>query len=648
MAPSGPRRVRAAVKQVGPRTVVGTANPDRGAEDHYAVHFAARFDRNIEGFGVWPLAARPSTGRDRGRGNRAGAAVRFDTEGDPDVMIKVGISFVDQAGALANLEDELPADDFGFDALRARTRAAWNEELKAIQVEGGTTAEQRSSTRRCTTCCSTPTCSRTPTGVTSATTAVHRIGDPGDPMPAGTEHYANFSFWDTYRGQVQLLMLVAPDRVRDMVWSLEAIRQQGGRMPRWGLMNTYADFMNGEPAVQVFADAYCRGLVPPGAVEPLFAEAVRLTLTGAHRDPSFLKYGYVPYDVTGAGSAPRSSTPWGTSGSAWSPTDLGRIPERSALLRKSGNWRNMFDPRPGSSAPASRTGRGRPVPPRAARRLPGGQRLAVHVARPPRRGRAVLRDRRREGGDRPSRRSWTPSSYGADRHVPLITPEMQQKITAFGIAYYGNQYAPSNEHDLHAPYLYAWTSQPWKTQALARAYQGLYRATPDGLPGNDDLGTMSAWYVWGALGFYPAIAGAPVYVVGAPAFTEARIRLPEGRAFTVNAPGASLLGKYVQSGTLDGAAFSRTWFTHSAIADGGELTLQMGTAANQSWAWGPGPRPRRTASPRRRGSAARREAEPGPSGLGSPGAHPRAQAETRSRNPSTASRVVCGASNCGT
>ena len=346
--------------------MVGTANPDRSAEATTRSTSRPGSTATSRGSACGPSRGAPvDWTKTEVEGTGAGAAVRFDTGGDRDVMIKVGISFVDQAGALANLEDELPADDFGFDALRARTRAAWNEELKAIQVEGGTTAEQTSFYTALYHVLQHPNVFADADGrYIGYDDQVHRIGDPGDPMPAGTEHYANFSFWDTYRGQVQLLMLVAPDRFRDMMWSLEAIRQQGGRLPRWGLMNTYADFMNGEPAVQVFADAYCRGLVPPGAVEPLFAEAVRLTLTGAHRDPSFLKYGYVPYDVHRSGASSTLEHALGDFALGLVADDLGRIPERSALLRKSGNWRNDVRPDdPVHPAPASRTARGRPAPP---------------------------------------------------------------------------------------------------------------------------------------------------------------------------------------------------------------------------------------------------------------------------------------------
>jgi putative alpha-1,2-mannosidase len=174
--------------------------------------------------------------------------------------------------------------------------------------------------------------------------------------------------------------------------------------------------------------------------------------------------------------------------------------------------------------------------------------------------------------------------------VPLLVPEIQSKLTLFGLTYQGNQYDPANEPDLQAPYLYDWTDEPWKTQALARAYQGLYRPTPDGLPGNDDLGTMSAWFVWSALGFYPAIPGSPLYVIGSPSFDEAVIRTA-GAPFTVRAPGASLAVKYVQAATLDGSPLDRSWLSRSELAPGGSLEFALDTAPSRRWASQPSARP---------------------------------------------------------
>jgi putative alpha-1,2-mannosidase len=154
----------------------------------------------------------------------------------------------------------------------------------------------------------------------------------------------------------------------------------------------------------------------------------------------------------------------------------------------------------------------------------------------------------------------------------------------------GNQYAPSNEHDLHAPYLHAWAGQPWASQEVLRGLQALYRPAPDGLPGNDDTGSLSAWYVWSALGLYPAVAGAPLYVLGSPLFERAVVQV-EGGAFEILAPGAGVLGKYVQSATLNGAPWDRAWLPHEALAPGGTLTLRMGEAPAEGWASGPGAAP---------------------------------------------------------
>jgi hypothetical protein len=136
---------------------------------------------------------------------------------------------------------------------------------------------------------------------------------------------------------------------------------------------------------------------------------------------------------------------------------------------------------------------------------------------------------------------------------------------------------------VHAPYLYDSIGEPYKTQKIMRGYQALFRPTPDGMPGNDDLGSMSAWYVWSALGFYPVTGGAPIYSVGSPVFDEATISPVGGEPVTVEAPGASLVGKYIQSATLGTATLERPWFTHDELFEAGNVSFQMGPVANKSW-----------------------------------------------------------------
>jgi putative alpha-1,2-mannosidase len=174
--------------------------------------------------------------------------------------------------------------------------------------------------------------------------------------------------------------------------------------------------------------------------------------------------------------------------------------------------------------------------------------------------------------------------------VPAVA-EVQKTITAFGVVYAGNQYAPSNEHDLQAPYTYDYIGQPWKTQKIMRGFQALYRPTPDGLPGNDDLGSMSAWFVWSALGFFPEVPGAPLYVTGSPMFERAAIRPAGGDEIVVEAPGASIASKYIQSARLGDSSLDRPWFTHQDLLDAGSVSFGMGVTPNEGWGADPAAAP---------------------------------------------------------
>jgi putative alpha-1,2-mannosidase len=167
---------------------------------------------------------------------------------------------------------------------------------------------------------------------------------------------------------------------------------------------------------------------------------------------------------------------------------------------------------------------------------------------------------------------------------------VQNQITIFGIEYRGNQYAPGNEHDLEAPFLYNYAGAPWKTQAVARGAVSLYTPTPDGLPGNDDLGALSGWLVWTMLGIYPMTPGAPVYTVASPVFENAVIHA-EGGDIVIEAPGTSFASKYVQSATLNGAPLTRTWIAGSDLGSGGELHFAMGPAPSTTWGTGPAAAP---------------------------------------------------------
>jgi predicted alpha-1,2-mannosidase len=150
------------------------------------------------------------------------------------------------------------------------------------------------------------------------------------------------------------------------------------------------------------------------------------------------------------------------------------------------------------------------------------------------------------------------------------------------------QYAQGNEPSFHIPYLYDFSGQPWKTQRRVRQLMDIwYGAGPLGIPGDDDGGETSSWYVLSAMGFYPVCPGSPVYEIGSPIFAKSVIRLGNGKLFTILANRVSAQNKYIQSAQLNGKPLNTAWFPHSAIANGGMLVLEMGDKANTHWATTP-------------------------------------------------------------
>jgi putative alpha-1,2-mannosidase len=169
-----------------------------------------------------------------------------------------------------------------------------------------------------------------------------------------------------------------------------------------------------------------------------------------------------------------------------------------------------------------------------------------------------------------------------------LPPVVANATNAFGLVYRTPQYAPGNEMDLQVPWMAAYAQAPSIGAKALSDVRTTFRPTPDGLPGNDDLGGLSSWHVLSALGFGPVTPGAPFYVIGSPQFTRATVHLGGGHTLTVYAPGASPAKPYVTGALLNGHPLNRAWFRHSEIADGGTLELTMGAQPSKTWATGAG------------------------------------------------------------
>jgi predicted alpha-1,2-mannosidase len=565
--------------RVDEQTIVGSTDVTR---PNHTVFFAARFDRPVAA--VTTMDGTPVAVGEKIEGHGVGAVVRFDAGGT--VLAKVGISYVDETGALNNLDTEIP--DWNFDDVRAEARAVWNNALGSIEIEGGTVADRTSFY----------------TALYHAQTFPTIMSDvdgrylAGDGTIRSDEHqrYSSFALWDSYRGQNQLLSVIDPDAYRDMVLSMLDLHRTTGSLPRWQLAHINTGSMSGDPAIPFISEALCRGLFDKKKIADDLYDA--MWSLASRRSDDYLNLGYLPVpqpanptDVLEGGPRETGTTlEFGIAEFALAlvADATGRSADHEILLNRSTGYRHLLDPE--TRWIRSRDASGAWVEPFAPELGYGFQEgtswqyswLAMHDLR-------GLMDRM--GGDEEVRRRLDDFfSFAGAAAAPVVVPKVQNQATLFGIAYYGNQFAPGNEHDLQAPFLYNYAGAPWKTQAIARSTASLYTPTTDGLPGNDDLGALSGALVWTMLGLYPMTPGAPLYDIASPVFERAVVHRPGLSDLVIEAPGASPVAKYVTSATLGGEPFDRAWLTEDEL-DGATLRLQMSEVPNMEWGTDPSAAP---------------------------------------------------------
>ena len=494
-----------------------------------------------------------------------GAYLSFDTMSHRTVAVKVGLSYLSVAGAAANLTAESPG--WNFDAVASAAHHAWNALLGRVAIAGGTIGQRRIFYTALYHALLYPNVFSDADGrYLGVDGAVHTV-DPGH-----AAFYTDFSGWDIYRTQAPLEALLDPSVAADTAQSMVDDYQQGGSLPKWMMNNGEIYVMVGDPADAILAAYHAFGATTfdaSAALDDMVAEAS--TTNRIRPGENYLDDpGYLPTDGSyGCCNfyAPLSTTlEYATDDFAISALAgaLGRSDVQSTFLGRAHDWANLLDPAGGFVQPRRADGSwGRRFDPRS----PSGF----------------------AEGD-----SW--------RYTSMVPFDVRGLIDAKGgrgpaAAYLdaalrdlhgANGYADmSNEPSILLPWLYDFVGRPSRTQEVVRHVQdSVWRNGPKGLPGQDDLGTMSAWFVWSALGMYPVTPGTATLALGSPLFPRAVITLGTGARLTVVGHGARAGAPYVRSATWRGNGWHDAFLPPGALTTGGTLRFVLGTAPNRSWASG--------------------------------------------------------------
>ncbi|GGN58288.1 hypothetical protein GCM10011579_021410 [Streptomyces albiflavescens] len=559
----------------------------------YTVYTITRFDRPFTTSGTWNADTVTEGSKESVSTGRNGAFVRFDTTKDRTVEATTALSYVDAGGAAVNLRSE---GGRSFDAVRGGARRAWENRLDDVRAQGGSDTLRRTFYSSLYRSFLAPNIGSDADGrYTGWDQKIHRA--------QGFTYYQNWSLWDTYRTQSQLLALLAPREARDMAISVIKIDEESGWLPKWGYGTVETNIMTGDPVTPFLTNAYQQGLLEgyeqrayralkrnADGVPPADSPAV-----GREANKEYLADGFAPYIKDRPHAKPGDSDyDHGASATleyALSDAmlgamarDLGHDADAARYAARAQNYRKIYDSSTGffraRDAAGAFTG---PADPALSEGFHEGTSWQYQWLVPqdlP--GMVDLIGGKQTANDRLD-------SFFAYEQLLKDPAKTAREVWVNGPYDYYNadKYNPQNEPDLIAPYTYLSTGQPWKTTDVVHAALTLFTDAPTGMTGNDDLGTMSAWNVLSSIGIFPVQPGYDTWGLSTPVFERVDLTLdrrsyPRG-ALTVTAPGSSDSDRYIQSARVDGASYGRTYLTTEALRGLRSLSFTVGAEPSE---WG--------------------------------------------------------------
>lgn len=518
-----------------------------GVRTPYKVYFVAEFDAAASEYGIWKDGKTEKGGR-FAEGKGSGVFFSFDVTGGKTVGYKIGISYVSVENARENLRAENPG--WSFDAVKASAEAAWDSCLGKIEVKGTDPLRKVQFYTHLYHALIHPNiCSDVNGEYMGADFKVHQSPDV---------HYTSFSNWDTYRTQIQLLAMLEPETASAVVRSHRDFAEQSGNaLPRWVMANVETGIMQGDPTPALIANAWAFGArdYDPLPVFDLMknnAEIPGLKSQNVEERP-----GLQQYKEKGWWNA-SEQLEYNTSDFAIGKFALYACGDEFSDWHYSGraqSWKNLFNP-----------------------------------------GTGWLQSRNADGTWKSPGDDWRESTYtnyfwmvpfdiagliniiGGKENAERRLDELFRRLDA---NYVQEWYACGNEPSFHIPWVYDWTGRPDKaSEVINRILNDHYSATPDGLPGNDDLGTMGAWYVFACMGMYPVIPGIGGFALNTPVFEEITIHLKNG---DVTVTGGSETKIYTVGLEIDGREHAAAWIDWNEICDGARIEFTTSSRPSGSW-----------------------------------------------------------------
>ncbi|MGQ1909182.1 GH92 family glycosyl hydrolase [Marinifilum sp. RC60d5] len=538
-----------------------------GEEAGFSGYFVVRFQKDIETYGVYQ-------GNNINEGvcqvadlENLGAYVSFLAHENEEVLASIGTSFTSIEQARKNLDAE--TSELDFDLAKTELQTTWENLLSKVEVEGEVeddkvkfyTALYHSSLQ--------------PRTFNDVDGSYMSFGGGKEVMNSGDQdYYVDFSMWDTYRASLPLFNFLMPEVSADMINSLFLKAEQGGWLPIFPCWNSYTSAMIGDHAISAIADANVKGIID------ISDKQYAYLLQNAFKSPdtfeeykegkgrrglkSYLKYGYIPLEDEVKESYHDEEQVSRTLEYSFDDFALSQVAKKRGdvknaeiLKKRAQNYRNVY-------SAADSCVRGRYIDGTFTKEFDKYIRMPYIT----------------EGT--PYQYTWyVPHDMAGLMNLMGGEDGFNTNLDRFHAI---GQYWHGNEPGHQIPFLYNYSGQPWKTQALVTQIMDTeYITGPGGLSGNDDAGQMSAWYAFAAMGFYPVCPSVPEYVISGPHFDKIKIHLENGNVIEINAKGASTGSNYIHSMNVNGVSTDQNFFNHFDLIKGGVLDFEMGKLPNKKW-----------------------------------------------------------------